>query len=47
VQEIIGLQNWTPGNALAFVVTGSGKRVAKSFEGGAPPVLHIGYAMPG
>jgi hypothetical protein len=46
VQEIIGLQNWAPGNAMAFVVTGSGKRVATSYEGGFPTVLHIQYAMP-
>jgi hypothetical protein len=46
VQEIIALQNWAPGNAMAFVVTGSGKRVAESFESGFPPVLHIEYEMP-
>jgi hypothetical protein len=46
VQEIIALQNWAPGNAIAFVVTGSGKRVATSYESGFPTVLHIEYAMP-
>jgi hypothetical protein len=46
VQEIVALTNWAPGNAMAFVVTGSGKRVATSYEGGFPAVLHIGYAMP-
>lgn len=46
VQEIIGLQNWAPGNAMAFVVTGSGKRVAESYESGFPSVLHIEYEMP-
>jgi hypothetical protein len=46
VQEIIALQNWAPGNAMAFVVTGSGKRVAESFESGFPPVLHIEYETP-
>jgi Bacterial Ig domain len=46
VQEIIALQNWVPGNAMAFVVTGSGKRVAESYESGFPAVLHIEYEMP-
>ena len=43
VQEIIGLQNWAPGNAMALVVTGSGKRVAESYGSGFPSVLHIEY----
>jgi hypothetical protein len=46
VQEIIALQNWAPGNAMALVVTGSGKRVAESYESGFPAVLHIEYEMP-
>jgi hypothetical protein len=46
VQEIIGLQNWASGNAMAFVVTGSGKRVAESYESGFPAVLHIEYGIP-
>jgi hypothetical protein len=46
VHEIIALPNWAPGNAMAFVVTGSGKRVAKAYEGGFPAVLHIEYEMP-
>jgi hypothetical protein len=28
---------------MAFVVTGSGKRVAESYESGFPAVLHIEY----
>ena len=34
------------GNALALVVTGSGTRIAESFDGGAAkaPVLHIEYS---
>jgi hypothetical protein len=46
VQEIIGLQNWAPGNAMAFVVTGSGRRVAESYESGFPAALHIEYEIP-
>jgi hypothetical protein len=39
---------WTTGNALVIIVTGSGRRVAESFEGGAAraPVLHIEYDPP-
>ncbi len=42
--EIFSAANgWASGNPLVLVVTGSGKRVAESFEGGAAPVLHIEY----
>jgi hypothetical protein len=43
VQEVVNRPGWTPGNALGFVLTGSGRRVAKAFEAGAPPILHIEY----
>ncbi|MEE9355516.1 MAG: PilC/PilY family type IV pilus protein [Methylococcaceae bacterium] len=38
VQEIVDLEGWSPGNALSFIITGSGKRVAGSQGGdvGAP-----------
>ena len=32
VQEIVSRPGWKPGNALSLIVTGTGKRVAKSFE---------------
>jgi len=46
VQEIIDLDGWQAGNALAFIVSGTGKRVAESYEGDAlgAPLLHIEYA---
>jgi PKD repeat protein len=46
VQEIVNRSGWDTGNALALSVTGSGRRCAYSFEGGATsaPVLHIEYA---
>jgi hypothetical protein len=44
VQEIVNRPGWSSGNALVLVITGSGTRVAESFEGGFPPVLHIEYA---
>jgi hypothetical protein len=48
LQEIVGRPGWSPGNALALIITGSGRRVAKSFEaaGSSIPLLHIEYTMP-
>ena len=43
LQEIFDRQAWVSGNSLSLVITGSGRRVAKSFEAGAPAVLHIEY----
>ena len=45
VQEIVNRTGWVSGNAIALVVTGSGQRIAESFEGGAAraPVLHLEY----
>lgn len=45
VQELIDSNSWVPGNSLAFVVSGSGKRVAESFNGSAEgaPTLIIEY----
>ncbi len=43
VQEIINRTGWVSGNSMAFIITGTGTRAAKSFEGGAAPKLHIEY----
>ncbi|MGA1839565.1 MAG: PilC/PilY family type IV pilus protein [bacterium] len=45
VQEIVGRSGWTRKNAMAFVIRGSGRRIAKSYDGKstAGPVLHIEY----
>jgi hypothetical protein len=43
VQEVVNRPGWAPGNALLVLVTGSGRRTAESFEGGAPPVLVLEY----
>ncbi|GIU89159.1 MAG: hypothetical protein KatS3mg010_0258 [Acidimicrobiia bacterium] len=47
LQELIDRPGWKPGNAVALVITGSGRRVAKSFEAGATsaPVLHVEYTV--
>jgi hypothetical protein len=46
VQEVVSLPGWAPGNALTVIITGSGRRAAESFEGGAPAVLSVEYAAP-
>ena len=45
VQEVIDRPGWAAGNSLALIVSGSGQRVADSYEGGAAfaPVLVIEY----
>ncbi len=47
VQEIVSRPDWTQGNALAFSIGGSGKRVAESVDGSfaAAPLLHVEYDM--
>jgi hypothetical protein len=45
VQEIVARPGWSSGNALGFLVTGTGTRVAESYDAGASkaPALHIEY----
>ncbi|MEZ4683887.1 MAG: SdiA-regulated domain-containing protein [Caldilineaceae bacterium] len=45
IQEVVNRPGWASGNALAFVITGSGIRVAESFDGEAPaaPLLYVEY----
>ncbi len=45
VQEVVDRNDWGAGNAIAFVIDGSGTRRATSFEGGAPPELFIEYEL--
>jgi hypothetical protein len=45
VQQVIDRPGWSSGNALVVLVTGSGRRAAKSFDGGVPPILHVEYVM--
>jgi len=49
IQEVVSRPGWAPGNALAFVITGSGKRTAESFDGLAAgaPLLHVEYVTGG
>ncbi len=45
VQEVVDQGGWLAANAMAFVISGAGKRVAESFDGktAAAPLLHIEY----
>jgi hypothetical protein len=44
VQALVNRTNWRSGNAMVFVITGTGKRAAESFNGQAAPILQIEYA---
>ncbi|WP_417198165.1 T9SS type A sorting domain-containing protein [Bizionia sp.] len=46
VEEIIAQEDWLSGNALTFIISGSGKRVAESFDGSAAPILKLYYQTP-
>ncbi|MGB5446978.1 MAG: right-handed parallel beta-helix repeat-containing protein [Psychromonas sp.] len=45
VQEIISATSWSSGNAMAFIFTGTGQRVAEAFDGdqAGAPLLYIEY----
>ncbi|MEW6999328.1 PKD domain-containing protein, partial [Colwelliaceae bacterium BS250] len=47
VQEVINRNGWSAGNAMIFVVSGSGSRTAKSYDGdaSAAPLLRIEYEL--
>jgi K319-like protein len=44
IQTIVNRAGWSEGHALALIITGQGKRVADSFEGGFAPILHVEFA---
>ncbi|MBT8249915.1 MAG: metallophosphoesterase, partial [Acidimicrobiia bacterium] len=43
VQELIDRPDWIEGNAVAFLIEGTGKRVAESFDGTQPPRLQVAF----
>ncbi|HET7292121.1 MAG TPA: Ig-like domain-containing protein [Vicinamibacteria bacterium] len=45
VQELVNQPAWANGNAMVFIITGTGHRTAESFEGGSTkaPLLHVEY----
>lgn len=48
IQQIVSRSGWRSGNALALIVTGTGRRTVESFEGdaGGAPLLHVELAAP-
>ena len=46
IQEIIDRPGWSSGNSLVAIITGTGKRVAESYNGNrsGAPMLHVEYA---
>jgi hypothetical protein len=48
VQALVNRADWAPGNAMAFLIDGSGWRTAESYDGSPPtaPLLHIEYRIP-
>lgn len=47
IQEVVNRSGWASGNALALIVTGTGLRVAQSYEGSAAgaALLHVEYSQ--
>ena len=48
VQERVNATDWQPGDALSFIITGSGRRKAQSWDGLAlgAPLLHVEFEPP-
>ncbi|MDN3510959.1 MAG: hypothetical protein NG784_06605 [Candidatus Jettenia sp.] len=47
IQEIVSRAGWSSGNSLVIIITGTGRRVAKSYNGdqAGAPLLHIVYSV--
>ncbi len=45
IQELVNIPGWQEGNSLTLIITGQGKRVAKSYNGNSnqAPLLHVEY----
>jgi hypothetical protein len=45
VQEVVNRPGWASGNSLVIIITGSGKRVAESWNGdrAGAPLLHVEF----
>jgi uncharacterized protein YjdB len=46
IQEIVNRAGWVSGNSLVIIITGTGERVAESYDGvsSAAPSLHVDYS---
>ena len=47
IQEIVDRIGWSDGNSLVIIITGTGKRVAVSYDGdpAGAPLLHVEYVL--
>ncbi len=45
IQEIVNRPGWSSGNSLVIIITGTGERVAESYNGDSSgaPLLHVDY----
>ena len=43
VQQLVNRPGWANGNAIVLIITGTGRRVAHTFDSGVPAVLHVEY----
>jgi hypothetical protein len=43
VEHVVGKSSWQQGNAIAFIIRGTGQRIAESYDGSAPAQLVISY----
>ena len=45
IEEVVKLPGWVSGNSLVVIITGTGERVAESYNGSssAAPLLHVEY----
>jgi len=48
IQHIVNRQYWSNGNSLVIIITGTGERVAESYDGSpsGAPLLHVEYNSP-
>jgi hypothetical protein len=46
IQEIVNRPGWGSGNALALIVSGTGRRTAESSNGSFAPILHLEFQTP-
>lgn len=48
LQEIIALPGWADGNSVVLLISGTGSRIAESYNGdpGGAPLLHLEYEIP-
>ncbi len=47
IQEIVNRSGWSSGNDLAIIISGTGERVAESYDGSLAPLLIVEFTLPG